>query len=386
MRTTERKALLTGALVAVMACGACGTDGEAVPAVAGPSHAWALDGDGDPVDGDLPLTFSGAYQLGAEAVSFDGATGSAETSASGPVETTDSFSVAAWVSLNPPALPGGAEFVTAVSQLGDEAAAFYLGVADGVWAFSMKDADTNEPGHTIRAVSGVATPDDEAWVHLVGVHDADEGRLHFYVDGEPAGEADFAGAWQADGPLTVGRSQAHGAAEGFWPGAVADVRIFASALDDPAVRELADATAPDAAPPPQPSTAPTALPDGTYEYTFTPEEAAQVIAVGFSPEEAEQAGYPGVLSTSLQFAEGQWQQSFSVDGVVYLVGGRPEGDGGTFTVSGDRLVLSNAGGDAVYGWTIDADVLSLRILELGDPGETPVVRLITEHDYRLVVA
>ncbi len=381
MRRTERNALLTSALVVVLACGACG---EAAPATAGPSSAWELDGDGDPADGDLPLSFSGKHQLGAEAVSFDGATGSAETPAPGPVDTTDSFSVAAWVSLSPPALPGGAQYVDAVSPLGDEAAAFFLGVAEGVWSFSMKDADTNEPGHTIRAVSDVATPDARAWVHLVGVHDADDGRIRLYVDGEPAGEADFAGAWQAEGPLTVGRSQAHGTADGFWPGAVADVRIFASALDDGDVRELADTTAPDTAPPTQPATAPTALPDGTYVYTFTPDEATQVIAVGFSPEEAAQAGYPGVLSTSLQFANGQWQESYSVDGVVYAPSGRPEGDGGTFAVSGDRLVLTNAWGDAAYRWTLDGDVLSLTLLELDNPSEAGVVRLMMQHDYHLV--
>lgn len=371
-------------LVAAMACGACGAEGKAAPATDGPSQAWELDGDGLPADGDLPLTFSGKHQLGAEAVSFDGATGSGETSAPGPVDTTDSFSVAAWVSLSPPALPGGAQFVDAVSQLGDEAAAFFLGVADGVWAFSMKDADTNVPGHTIRAVSDVATPDARAWVHLVGVHDADDGRIRLYVDGEPSGEADFSGAWQADGPLTVGRSQAHGRAEGFWPGAVADVRVYDSALDDGEVRELADTTAPGTAPPPQPATAPTALPDGTYEYTFTPDEATQVIAVGFSPEEAAEAGYPGVLSTTLQFAEGQWQESYSVDGVVYAPGGRPEGDGGTFAVSGDRLVLSNAGGDAAYGWTLEGGVLSLTMLEIAHQEEAGIVRLMMQHDFRRV--
>jgi len=381
MRRTGREALFASALVAVLACGACG---GAAPAAAGPSSAWELDGDGKAADGDLPLTFSGKHELGAEAVSFDGATGSAETSAPGPVDTTGSFSVAAWVSLSPPALPGGAQYVDAVSQLGDEAAAFYLGVAEGVWAFSMKDADTNEPGHTIRAEADAATPDARAWVHLVGVHDADDGRIRLYVDGEPAGEADFAGAWQAEGPLTVGRSQTHGGVSGFWPGAVADVRIFASALDDGDVRELADTTEPGTAPPPQPVTAPTALPDGTYVYTFTPDEATQVIAMGFSREEAEQAGYPGVLSTTLQFAEGQWQESYSVDGVVYAPGGRPEGDGGTFAVSGDRLVLSNAGGDATYRWTLEGGVLSLTLLEVAHQEEAGIVRLMMQHDFRLV--
>ncbi len=150
------------------------------------------------------------------------------------------------------------------------------------------------------------------------------------------------------------------------------------------MRKLADETAPDAAPPPQPAAPTSALPNGTYEYTFTPEEAAEVISVGFSPEEAAEAGYPGVVSVSLRFADGQWQLFYTVDGVVYEVNGQPEGDGGTFRLSGDRLVLSNPGGDVTYRWTFDGQVLSLKMLELSDPEEDAVVRLMTEHDYRLV--
>jgi hypothetical protein len=332
----------------------------------------------------VSLTFLGGHEFAPEAVSFDGASGFAASPAPGPVKTTDSFSVAAWVSLSASGLTGRPAFADAVSQLGDEAAAFYLGVAEGSWAFSMKDADTNEPGHTTRAMGDSATPDDQAWVHLVGVHDAQDGMIRLYIDGEAVAETAFTSPWQAEGTFTVGRSQARAAAAGFWPGAVADVAIYSDALDERAVQSLADSTRPAGAPPPPPTAAPVALPNGIYEYTFTPEEAAEVIAVGFSPEEAAEAGYPSTVSTSLEFANGRWQQFFSFDGVVYAVNGQPEGDGGTFTVAGDRLVLTNPGGDSVYRWALDGEVLSLTLEDLADPAEIAVVRLMTEHRYTLV--
>jgi len=392
MRRSPATSLLASALAIVAAGTACSDDGQvtgvpsSVTPEVTPSHAWDLNGDGDPAVGNVSLTFSGRHELAADAVSFDGAMGSAASPAPGPVNTTESFSIAAWVSLSPPVMVGGAEFAAAVSQLGDEAAAFYLGIAEGAWAFSMKDADSNESGHTIRALSGTATPDEQAWVHLVGVHDTEDGQIRLYLNGDPAAETTFTAAWQATGPLTVGRSQTRSSASDFWPGAIADVRVYATALNDRDVRGLADQTRPTAVPPPLPSVEQSALPNGTYEYTFTPEEAAEVISVGFSPEEAAQAGYPGTVSTSLRFQDAQWQQFFTVDGVVYTVNGQPEGDGGTFAIDGDNLILSNPGGDATYRWSISGDVLSLTLLDDPAGPEYAVVRLVTEHDYTLVAA
>jgi hypothetical protein len=75
---------------------------------------------------------------------------------------------------------------------------------------------------------------------------------------------------------------------------------------------------------------------------------------------------------------------FTFDGVVYTVDGKPEGDGGVYRVEGDRLVLANPGGEAVYRWSLDDDTLSLELLELDDPEERDLVSLITEHDYARV--
>ena len=210
-----------------------------------PVNVWALDGAGEATIGGADLAFFGTFEQAQKAIAFDGVTGFGSTAGSGPLITTSSFSVAAWVNLARPA-----EFATAVSQLGDVAGAFYLGVGEGSWDFAMKTADTNEPGHTVRASSGPARPDPTAWVHLVGVYDQPAGRIRLYVDGQLASAASFSEAWQADGILTVGRSQAHAAPSDFWPGAIADVRLFSTALDDEQVSSEYDDDRPATPPPP----------------------------------------------------------------------------------------------------------------------------------------
>jgi hypothetical protein len=350
-----------------------------------PSHAWLLDGDGEPTAGDLALTFDGSVELADAAAVFDGAAGFASTSAPGPVDTTASFSVAAWVSLHPPTDGGVWGFNTVVSQVGDVAADFGLGVAYGRWNFWMKDADTNEPGHTFRASGAIAVPDPDRWVHLVGVYDDDTGELRFYLDSEQVAVEAFSATWQAEGPLTIGRSQARGRAADFWPGAIADVRVFATALEDDDVGHLTESTRPATPPPSAPVIAfDSALPNGTYEYTFTDEEKA-VVESGFSATEAAAAGgFDGEVTTSLRFEDGTWQQFFTFDGVVFPEHGPPCCDGGLYSVEDDRLLLTNPFEDVVYRWSLDGDILSLTLLEGYDPDERDMVALITEHDYTRV--
>ena len=107
--------------------------------------AWPLDADGDGSPGE-PLTFVGTHEFDHGAVVLDGVTGYGSTSGAGPLDTTASFTVAAWVTLSETS-----PFGNVLSQIGETAAAFYLGVGEGDWAFSMKDLDSNTEGHTIRA-------------------------------------------------------------------------------------------------------------------------------------------------------------------------------------------------------------------------------------------
>lgn len=134
---------------------ACGDDGgidRSIPAdrttraVADPepAFAWALDGDGVAAVGDVDLEFSGSHDLDIESVALDSVTGSATSARSGLIDTTQSFSVGTWVSLD-----HREEYATVVSQIGDVAAAFYLGYAEYQWSFNMKSADG--PGGNVHA-------------------------------------------------------------------------------------------------------------------------------------------------------------------------------------------------------------------------------------------
>jgi hypothetical protein len=164
--------------------------GETLP---DPIFAW--DGSTDSSTGGVELLLEGGYELGDEAVSFDGGTGFARTRDTGLIPTTDSFSVSAWV------YPERTQpFMTVISQIGEVAGDFYLGYADDQlgqvgagedsWVFSMKTEDSNEPGSTISAVSAAVSPAKE-WVHLVGVYDDDAAELRLFVNGRLVGVEAF---------------------------------------------------------------------------------------------------------------------------------------------------------------------------------------------------
>jgi hypothetical protein len=221
-------------------------------ALAQPDYAWPLTGDGRPSAGGFELSFEGAYVSSASGTTFDGQTGFATTTAPGPLDTTASFSVAAWVTLGP-----GDPYPAAISQLGEVSAAFFLGYAEGSWAFSMNGADSNDSGPGIgRAMSAAAARDGTTWVQLVGVYDHAAGRIRLFVDGRLAGEAPFRARWRANGPLTIGRDQAFGGPASFWAGAISDVRIYSVVLHDAEVATIYASSRPTASAPPAPTLSP----------------------------------------------------------------------------------------------------------------------------------
>ena len=114
---TCRWGLVLGAVMLTGACGDSDTTttavGDTAPAVDSTIAAtsppvsaitlddadfgWALDGDGSARSGELDVELSGAYEASADAVSFDGYTGHAVTAGPSPVDTTQSFTLTAWV-------------------------------------------------------------------------------------------------------------------------------------------------------------------------------------------------------------------------------------------------------------------------------------------------
>ena len=175
--------------------------------------------------------FGGGYAGGG--LSLPAGSGSATTTAA-VVNTSASFSVAAWVNIAD--LTG---FHSIASQDGAQASGFYLqySAQDNAWAFSMTASDVAAPT-TTRALSLFA-PKVGDWTHVVGVYDSAAGQMRLYVNGQLAGTAAHTGAWNATGGFAVGRAKFNGASVDYLPGGSLDqVRVWSRALSDSDVRSL----------------------------------------------------------------------------------------------------------------------------------------------------
>src|SRR4051794_14981025 len=345
-----------------------------------PLAAWHLDADGTGSPGE-PLTFVGTHAFD-HGVVLDGVTGYGATPDAGPLDTTSSFTVAAWVSVS-----DKTAFASALSQVGETAAAFYLGVGEGDWAFSMKDLDSNAEGHTFRARGASPVVDPASWVHLAGVFDQPAAKIRLYVDGKPAAETSFNAPWQAHGALMAGGSKTRGALSDYWPGAIDAATVYQAALTEGAIARLRDVTRPTAVPPvlPVPADPALAVLHGTWDYPVAakdPSELRQMIA-----DAAAEAGKPEAnVSLRFGFDGDRWWQGFVLDGELWLLHGVPEGDGGVMTVDGDKLTMTNAGGGRTrVRWTTAGDQLKLALTDCVDQsGECPdkdVVSLMTSHTF-----
>ncbi len=347
-------AFLAGALAA------CGASPQ-------PANAWKLDGNGDPAQGNISLVFAGEYELADGAVSFDGASGYASTPGPGPVDTTDSFSVAAWAAFGRDPHP----YQTVVSQIGYVAGAFGLGYGPSGWAFGMKTADSSDSSTSFGARSSAPAVQVDRWVHLVGVYDASAHQIRLYVDGQPVASADFTATWQAKGPLTIGRGQGNARAENFWPGAIAQVEVYAHALSDQEVADLHASSKPSSPPPPMAAPDPSTYANGALNGTWD-----AVLPAGSSLRTLEMADLnrPDAQEVRIRlgFDGAQWWQGVVFDGELYLSDeGDTEGDGGTFSIHDDQLTMISTGETVgiTYQWELDQDQLTLTVIE--DCVDTP---------------
>jgi hypothetical protein len=197
--------------------------------------------DGQPaLAGDTPLTASNvtwaedARLVGGKTASFNGVNSEAVTA--GPVvNTTNSFSVAAWV--RPASVPTG--HLKVLAQEGTDAARFEFGVrirGDGLpyWSLVMKETSAQSSASLATiAPTPITTADVGRWTHIAGVYDRTAGMLRLYVDGTLAAETPYAAApWSSNGRFVVGRGFAGGAPANWFHGEIADVRVFDRVLVD----------------------------------------------------------------------------------------------------------------------------------------------------------
>ncbi|QFY10214.1 LamG domain-containing protein [Nonomuraea phyllanthi] len=187
-----------------------------------------------------PLTLTGGTVLGAEgvidtALALNGTDAQAATDLS-VVDTTQSFSVSAWVKLD--TLPDHPAVVAA--QLGNETTGYELAYSntDNRWVFASYTAD-KAGASVVRAMpstaGGVPTG---VWTHLVGSFDATLNQLRLYVDGTLAGSVPHDIGWNAARGIRLGAGATKGVARDFLPGSLDQVEIFDRALADGEVASL----------------------------------------------------------------------------------------------------------------------------------------------------
>jgi hypothetical protein len=175
------------------------------------------------------------------------------------VDNTGSFTVSAWVKLNPPSAcvsnpKTSCAFYDPVSMDGTTQASFALEYVDqtwcqpgagdgthGCWAFTMNAQDaTNTPSSTVEAATTVQF---DTWVQLTGVYDQVHQTIAIYVNGQPEsafGPVTGVQPWPATamGPLRTGRVLFNGGAFNWWPGEIQDVCTFWGTLDNTQVASV----------------------------------------------------------------------------------------------------------------------------------------------------
>ncbi|MET8976252.1 LamG domain-containing protein [Streptomyces sp. NPDC004539] len=206
--------------------------------------ATAVTGRGQRADAVLKGgATAGTPGVSGRAVSFDGVDDYATTGRP-TLDTFQSFAVSTWVRL-----PKNKEAraMIAVSQLGSTRRSFeiYHSSALGGWVFTRPEADTAS-APLVRAAQSVCPENTNCaagrfgeWNHVVGVYDADAGRLLLYVNGTLQASTAYTFRWASEGPVTIGSGLVPPEAVSFpLKGDMDDVRLYDRAVSDDEVRQL----------------------------------------------------------------------------------------------------------------------------------------------------
>ncbi len=226
----------------------------AVPSLAAPSLAsaatatltghWTFDeGSGttaaDSSGANNPLTLQNGASWGPGVVgphSLAVSTPSQQYAQSaGPViDTTQSFTVSAWVYLT-----STSGYQTFVSQDGSQISGFFLQLrADtGRFAFTRPAYDSPKALGIVASAPNII-PQPNEWYHLAGVYDSVKQTISLYVNGVLQQTQPYVPNWGATGPLAVGRGFFNSGKVDFVSGDIDDVRTYAGALGAGAISQL----------------------------------------------------------------------------------------------------------------------------------------------------
>jgi len=219
-------------------------------------HSWSLsEGTGttaldapaaQSTEMDAPLNGAATWADDAtrgEVLSLNGTTAYAATT--GPaVDTSKSYTVSAWVKLN--SLTSNSTVVSQSDNPADPQVnglqLYYSSSADA-WAFDRSNSDADASAFT-PAYGG--TPATGVWTQLTGVYDTATSTMNLYVNGALAASAPYNGtAWNATGPVQIGRRLSDGTYGDYANGEISDVHIYNTALppDNLATLDLGNALA-----------------------------------------------------------------------------------------------------------------------------------------------
>jgi hypothetical protein len=211
-----------------------------------PVDAWGMGEGGGTVAYDsartnnLTLSAGTGWVAGrtqdSNAAHFDGTTGGAD--AAGPLlDTSQSYTVAAWVRLT-----DTNDYRTVISQQGTTSSAFVLQYRPGSnrWAW-LAGPDVANTAWT--SAFSAAPPTVGEWTHLTGVYDAAAHQLRLYVNGTLDATTAWTGAWNATGPLHVGKVWFNASLISPFAGDISDVRVWQRAITgDEALALASDGT------------------------------------------------------------------------------------------------------------------------------------------------
>lgn len=204
---------------------------------------------GNNVPGGTPMTLQSGAKFAAGAVGsglqLDGVDDTARTGES-VLRTDQSFAVTAWVKQDK-AGPENTAFKV-LSQDADGKSGFFLSqrLVNGVGRWEVHAPASNDTPTVPGAMARSSMPSKlNTWTHLAGVFDRPGKQIKLYVNGVLADTAPWNSYNASSGSLMVGVGRWNGILNGYWPGAVDEVRAYTRVIDEAEIRGIiaADAVA-----------------------------------------------------------------------------------------------------------------------------------------------
>ncbi|WP_420034663.1 LamG domain-containing protein [Streptomyces sp. cg28] len=208
-------------------------DGGDALTLGGDATVYRADSSCDPatdpecVPGEEPIVGTGHLALDGE--------GDFASTAGPVVDTSDSFSVAAFVKLDEAAQDRS---MTVFSLPGEHGSLVSVGYSaeDRRWQATVSGA--GEGGATTTLTAEGASVSYGWSQHIAFVYDDESDEIRLYVDGQLSAHAALPMTWRATGGLQIGRARTADDWTGYLQGAVDEVHAYAGALTEDKIAQL----------------------------------------------------------------------------------------------------------------------------------------------------